>query len=510
MYQDTLEKSLSAGQWQLVNTFVQRVLALLTLLVLARLLTPEAFGVVALLLIIPTFFDGVTTFGFDTSAVQRGNLERYLDQIWTFNVLRGGAIFLIAFFSAPLVADFFHIPYALIGLRFAGSIVFLQSFANIGQTYFTAELNYQKPFYRDLISGVSYSITTVALAFLLHSYWAPFLGNIIAAMCMVAATYLLHPYRPRLNFHWGVLEELRSFTQWLFAQELIQQSALTIQSSLVGHFTSPTDLGLFTKAQSVADAPTSPLISAINKVSFVSYVQVKDSLPHVVEGVNKTFELVVSLAFPYLVAVTLFGTTIVRLVLGSNWLGMAPFLKVLVVEATIDALVVTLAGPVFNAIGEPRTQSINNSVRAGIVIVATFLLVPFFGLWGAVIAALISTSTTAIVVIYYLARHLRMSFDRAAWSACVAAVCCVPPTILARALLGLPFFNTLVGYILVLAICGALYALLLIAEGRLFKKGPYRTLELVAQSVLHHSLNIHSLDFLLLYQQTGEDTIQRV
>ncbi len=495
--EDTLTKSISAGQWALANTVAQRLLVFGTFFVVARILTPADFGLITLIAIIPTFLDGSTALAFDTAAFQKGNLERYLDVIWTFSIVRGFAIFALVYLAAPIAASFFHVEYALELLRFAALGVLIQSFVNIGQTYFFKNLDFRSVFFRDLILKVSYAAATISLAFALHSYWAIFWGNVISLSAVVIATYVLHPYRPRLDFRFGLLGELRSFSQWLYAQEMVQQLSNTVQDSLVGHYTSPVGVGLFSKAQSLADAPTAPLISTINKVSFTSYVTVRDSRAHVIEGVNKTFELLVSLAFPYLVLILLSGTTIVRIALGAGWIAMAPYLKVLAVEATLDVLVNTLAAPVFNAVGKPRIQFFNSGVRALTLMLAMTILVPLYGIWGAVFAALISVTVTACFVLYHLLTVLHLHLRRFAESAFIVALACLVPIPLASSLLKVPFFNSAFGYILMALSCGMLYAAIIIVVGRKFRRGPYKTLELVVRSFLNEKL-ARKLDFLFV------------
>src|SRR3989344_1758473 len=195
---DVLRLSLAAGQWQFINMFAQQLITIGTFLVLARILLPQYFGVAVLIALVPTFIDGITSFAFETSALQKKEgMRPYLDVIWTFNILRTLVILLISFIAAPFVADFFHIEYALPALYMAGLVVFAQNLTNIG------------------------------------------------------------------------------------------------------------------KAKSLAMLATSPIISSINKVSFSSYLHVRDSLPHIGEGISKTFEILFAIGLPYVLAIVFAGNRLV-------------------------------------------------------------------------------------------------------------------------------------------------------------------------------------------------------
>ncbi len=503
MYQETLEQSIAAGRWALLNTIVQRVLAFGTFIILARLLTPADFGVIALVAIVPAFLDGVTSFAFDTAALQKGNMERYLNAIWTFNILRALAIFIAVFAGAPWIADFYHIPEAELVVRLAALGILIQNFGNIGQALFFRDLDFKSVFLRDLAFKGSFALAAIALAIYLENYWALFIAGIVSCVVVALATYLLHSYRPRFDFNFGLLKELRSFSQWMYAQESVQQIALTIQDSVIGRFTSPSAIGLFQKAQSLSEAPTSSLISLINKVSFTSYVRVQDSQPHVAEGIYKTMDIISAIAIPYLFCILIAGNAIVTFVFGPAWVAMTPLLMVLVVEATLDVLAISLASSVFNAVGRAHTQFLNTGIRSLTLAGAMLLLVPTFGIMGAAYAALASVSITACVVLYHLITKLKIQFGRIGRTLLTVLGGCLLPLPFASYALTVPFFNTAIGFLSLLSLGAIVYISVIIIVGRLFQFGPYSTLELLVHSFLR-SMNIRRFDGLFLDHEQPE------
>lgn len=482
---DVLKLSIMAGRWQFLNTAVQQVLSMGTFLVLARVLAPTDFGVAALIMTAPNFLDGITTFSFDVAALQKKERMRdYLNVVWTFNICRAALIFLVAAATAPFIARFFHIEYALPLLYLAGFGVLVQSFFNIGQNFLFLTLDLKKIFYRDLAFKVGYAAAAIPLAFLLHTYTALFLATIFSIFCVTAATYVIHPYRPRFDFAFGKLHDLRHAGQWLYAQEIAGQFERTIGDGMIGRFATPADLGLFGKAKSLASAVISPLISNINKVSFSSYLHVRDSLPHISEGISKTFDVLFAFGLPYVLVIILTGRRLVLIVLGPNWVNLTPYLKVLVISATLNALSVILASAVFNGIGKPRTQFAISAISTGSILTGLLVLVPLFGIWGAVYATLLGSVIAAAATIYFMLVHVPLNWQRILSSLLVTSVACIIPIPVALYLLSLPFFNATIGYLLLLMIGGTLYAGIIAAAGIILRKGPYDTFALLAQTVL--------------------------
>lgn len=485
----SLADTLAAGRWSLTNTIAQKVLTFGTFFILARLLVPADFGVVALLAVVPNFIEGVTSLAFDMALVQRrGDVGPYLNVIWTFTVLRGIALFLFVFFTAPYIAHFFHIEYAVTALRFAGIGSLLQGFMNIGQTYFFIDLNLKPIFLRDLTLRITYAVSTIVLALIFHSYWAPFIGNFISIFAVVIATYVLHPYRPSLDMRLGKLKDLFPFTRWLLGQELLNQLVRTLEDSLIGRFATPAALGIYGKSKALASAPTSPLISLINKVSFTSYARAQESMAHVREGVHKTFDVMLAIALPYLIVLMVAGNRLVLIFLGPNWIVITPYLKLLALAATLDMLFVSIATPVFNAIGQPKTQFFINSVAASTVLAGLIVLVPRYGIWGATFATLLGTSLAACVTLYLMYSRLHLAVGRIVRGIAVVGVACAVPMLLSSLLLPIPFFNHTFPYLGLVGASGALYLLLLIGAGTVLHVGPYATLLVIAHSLFQTRL----------------------
>ncbi len=482
MQTDTLKKSLHAGNWAFVNVLAQKIIIFGSFFILARLLTPLDFGIIALIAIAPTFLDGVTSFAFDTAALQSGNMRRYLNVIWTFNILRSGVICICIFIGAHWIAAFYKIEDFESVVRLGGLAILIQSFGNIGQTYFFIDMDFKKVFLRDMVTSVSYAIVALSIAWVTHSFVALFIAGVMSMFCVTLVSYALHPYRPRLDFNFKLLGELRSFSQWMYGQSAVEQISVAIQNSIIGRSTSPTSLALFMKAKVLSDAPTVPITNFIGKVSFSSYLHLQNASSYLAEGVAKTVDLIATIALPYLVLVLCAGHTLVLIVLGESWTEMTPLLQILVISASLKALMNSLAPSMFNAIGKPKIQFLNASVQALTLTIGMLLLVPPFGAMGAAYTVLASVSITAAVIFFQLHTHIHLNIPRIFSSISVSLLASCAPLLIARYGLMFPFFKTIPGFLILLLISGCVYLGGIVLMGHFFSKGPFKTLKLIAQS----------------------------
>lgn len=275
-----LERSLSAGYWSLLDTILQKVLIYGSFFITARFLSPADYGVIALALIYPNLLDSLTAIAFDTALTQKksGDEHAYLSVVWTFNILRSLVVFILVFITAFFVARFFHSMDALLLFQLSALPLLLQAFANIGQIYFFRYLEWKKVFIRDMASYGTTAIVTVSLAILFHSYWALFIGSVSGMLAAVIATYILQGYRPRLDTGFYKLKPLLEYSQWVFGQGVVTRISQTLEDAVIGHFTNPTSVGNYSKAKSLAYAPTSPLANIIGKIGFSAFVALNESM----------------------------------------------------------------------------------------------------------------------------------------------------------------------------------------------------------------------------------------
>ncbi len=480
---DVLTRSLSAGRWSLADTILQNVLAYGTFLITARLLSPGDFGIISIVVIVPNLIDALTALSFDNALVQKraGDEVPYLNVSWTFSVIRGSVIFALAFVLAPILAPVFHAEHYLFLFQLSGILLFIQTFSNIGQIYFFKTLDFRRVFWRDCTMALTQTLVTIGAVLLLRSYWGLFIGDIASSIAVVVATFLLATYHPRFDWHFGKLRDLLPYSQWIYGQGMLGQLARTIEDSSVARFASATDVGLFTKTKGLAFAPVSPIVSLINTIGFSAYSRMQDSLDHVREGFNKSFEILIFVGIPFLGAVYLAGHRILIIMLGDVWGSSSVYLQILATAAVIDVVTVTLIGPLFNALNRPKRQFIAQVVYLITLSILVVLLVPTYHAYGAAFAMLGASTVSGIystLALHDLIRlHVRRVFE--AIIVCVLAV--VLPVIPGAFLLRFPMANSTLGFVAIGCGIGLSYLALVWLAG-LRGRGPMPTIRIVLRS----------------------------
>ncbi len=481
---ETLRRSLAGGHWYLINMVSQKMFAFGTFFITARLLTPADFGIITLAGIYPALADSFTAIAFETALIplKSGKEKPFLNSVWTFQILRGFAIAILVFFSAPLVVKFFNAEENILLFQLSALPLIFNGFSNIGQIYFSRNLDFKKFFIRDFIIQSTTSIISVAGALTFHSYWALFAGNTTALLFAALSTYVLNDYRPHIDMRFSKLKPLLSYGSWLYGQEILHQIALTAENVLIGRFAGASNIGLYTKAKGLAQAPSSIVASIIGKVGFSTFAAIHDSLAYVREGFYKSTDLLVVISLPFLAAILVAGEHIVSILLGSRWLDMGFILKIIVIPATLDAIISSLARPIFNALNKPRLHFNLNIVYSGGFTLLLLLLVPPFGIIGAAWALLLSSLITNTFALTLVHKLIAPSWKRILESVSIVGLGIIVPLPFALYFLQYPFANSTTGFLLLVCLSGIIYGSTIVFFGRVLNKGPYQTLVVIAKS----------------------------
>jgi O-antigen/teichoic acid export membrane protein len=360
----------------------ERSIGLVSTLILARMLTPADFGLVAMAMAVVAMTELMGAFGFDTALIQRQNVQSaHYDTAWTFNTLFGvGAALLLLLLTLP-AADFYREPRLQWILPVLAMGALVQGFENIGTVAFRKELNFRKEFLFILSKRLATFGVTIVLALSFRSYWALVGGIVTGKLFSVWISYRFHPYRPRFTL--AARQDLFHFSKWLFFSNLVlflqNKSADFILGRTVGAY----GLGIYNVAFEIAALPSSELIAPINRAVFPAYSRLSDDLPELRRKFLTVFSVIALIAFPVATGLACVATPAVLVLLGNKWGEAIPLLRILTIAGLIGALQSNLH-LVIVALGKPKA---NTLVSTGTLIVSLPIFIAASLRYGAVGAA---------------------------------------------------------------------------------------------------------------------------
>ena len=381
-------------QWVFAMRMMAQVLSVARLIVLSWFLAPGDFGLMGIALVTLAFLETFTETGFVFALVQKPQPDKLdLDSAWSVALIRGVLVFIVVYLAAPLAVAFFggssaaaaaaeeelfYRQTAIWVVRAFAFTIILRSVANIGVVLFRRELQFNKLFVID-VTGLLFDVVVAVLsAVILRSVWALVFGKIACESVRVVMSYSLHPHRPSFRIDRARSRELWSFGKWIFWSTVFFYFLSQGDSLVVGRVIGVTALGLYQLAGRIALLPSTEITNTITQVTFPAYSRIQDDMPRLRDAYIKVLRATALLSCPLAGLIFIFAADFTRLFLKPEWLPIIPVIRILAINGLLASIGST-SGPVFQAVGKPRTSARIQFVK---LVFFAAVIYPFTIRWG--------------------------------------------------------------------------------------------------------------------------------
>lgn len=348
------KQSLSSGAWMGATNALSRGLQLLMVLLLARMLDPSDFGLMGIGLLVMGALSRVSKLGIDSALIynKEENVDAYLNTAWALRIARGLLIGAAVLLLSPTLASLFDTPEVTLILPVMAIGPVLEGFRNPGIVYFRKHLNYNKRFIYQV--GASSAQFLVAIAYALYSptVWALVIGYVSTSLVKFFASFVLHDYRPRFEFHLDRATEIINYGKWLLYSSIVNFIHDNGDDAIVAWALSATALGYYQMAFRFSNAPVSEITHVITDVAFPTYSKLQDDISSLRTGFFRVVELATFIATPMSVGIATVAPAFVEAFLGEQWLPMVVPMQIFALYAVWRSFGSTF-GAVWKAVGRP-------------------------------------------------------------------------------------------------------------------------------------------------------------
>ena len=389
---DNIGKRVSAGIfWMVGARLVDRFIGIISTLILARLLVPGDFGLVAMATAIGGFLDLLGAFSFDMALIQNRKAERkHYDTVWTFNVIFGLTCGLLLLVLAEPAAGFYSEPRLTTVMYVLSISYFVTAFTNVGVVAFRKDLTFDKEFKFIFARRIATFIVTVTGAWLLRSYWALLAGMTVGRMISVIMSYTMNSYRPRLSL--AAARELFGFSKWLLINNMLFFLQRNSCNFIIGRMFGASQLGIYTVSHEISILPSTELVAPINRVMFPGFSRMK-GIEEVAQAFLKLTGLIALTVMPLGIGIAAVATPLVLTALGEKWIAAIPLIQLLAIHGALAATQGN-NGVVWLALGHPRKTTSAAALFVAVLLPGLYLFMTTIGVDGAGYAYLVAHAVT--------------------------------------------------------------------------------------------------------------------
>ena len=400
-----------------------RAIGLVSLAILARLLVPQDFGLVALAVSFIAVISAFAQIGVEVALIQDQRAERrHYDSAWTINVITGCLLSLLFIGLASAAAAFFSEPRVESTIWWLAAANVVRSFENIGVVDFRKKLEFHREFNFLFSVRCISAVVTVILAYLWRDYTALVAGSLVQAAVRVGLSYTMSAYRP--SFSLAGFASIFHFSKWMMVQGAIDVLGGQASALVIGRMASAEAVAHYSVASEIANLATTELMAPVRRALFPGFARIGNDSGSLRRALLNSFAVIVLVGLPVPVGIALIAPMVVAVFLGPQWMPAVALVQVLAVSGVLRTFG-TSSHLIYLAIGKPRITAVLSGVRLILVVPALILGTSQAGAIGAAWAMVVIAMLLWVVDFAILIRILRIDPSElfaAAWRPIVAAM----------------------------------------------------------------------------------------
>lgn len=401
--------------WTVGARFAVLVIGTVSTIILARLLVPADFGLVALASAFSAALQAISEFSFDVALIQNQRAERrHYDTAWTLSILRNVIVAIALVVGARLIAASFGDARLVPIIYCLALATVLDGLQNIGIVNFRKELTFHRDFIFMVLGKLGSFVVTVPLALTWRNYWALVAGMVAGSFINTVLSFAMLEYRPRFTL--ACWQQLMHFSKWLVFSNVCSFIYGRSSTFILGKIVGEQEIGILGIAGQITSIVTGTFLAPLRRAIFPSYSKVTDDFGQLQRGFTDVTAIVFVIGAPLTLGIGLVADPLVRVMLGDRWIGAIPLIQVLAVGQFFQ-LITAAVDPIFLATGRPHYISIVTAGRTLLVVPMLIFAIERAGALGAAYAFLVVGMLTVIcdftLVIHLL--HLPISRVLAGW-----------------------------------------------------------------------------------------------
>lgn len=370
-------------KWTAISTITGAVIQLLQLIILTHYLSPTDFGLLALTWVVISFSQMFIDFGVSNAIIYEQNISRQqLDTLYWLNISSGFTVYLILFFSAPLISNFYEESRLTVIIRWLSLSFLIQPFEQQFIILLKKALLFNQIAKREIFSKIVSLVIAVILAVygfgIFALVYAQLFAIFISTILMIYIGLKFH--RPSFYFKFSLIKHFFKFGLYQMGESFLNYFNSQFDTIIIGKILGVEAVGIYNIAKSLAMRPAQIINPIITQISFPLMSKLQNNLPQLKNIYLKTTHTLSTLNFPVYTFIAAFAEPIIKIFLGDKWQGAIPVLRILAMYGMVRSTV-NPVGVLMLSVGKPQLGFYWNLVLF-FLIPAAIYTGTFYGLNG--------------------------------------------------------------------------------------------------------------------------------
>lgn len=428
MKKDEKQSSIAKGlYWAFAERIAAQFVSTLVGIILARLLVPQDYGVVSIVMVFITLCNVFVTSGFGTAIVQKKEVdETDYNTAFVLSFIMAIVLYGVLFFVSPLIAEFYELPILKSVIRVLGLRLILTSLNTIQQAHIQREMRFKKFFIATLFGTVISCVVGIILAYCGYGVWALVAQYLTNTTIDTVVLVFVGGWNPSLKFSKRKAKEIYSFGIKVLCTELVFTLEGDIRSLIVGKVFGSADLAYYDQGRKYPALVVNNVNSSITKVLLPALSREQDDLYVLKQIMRKCIKIGLYLLCPVLIGFAAIANDFIAVVLTNKWIDAAPFIMIFCLVYLTRPLE-TACHQALLAIGRSGLvfwlmAAINGvgilGVFVSVFILKSVLWIALFSLFTTIISLLCFLISTKIIIGYNFKEQVADIFP----SICIALI----------------------------------------------------------------------------------------
>lgn len=390
------DKTISGIFWSFLQQAGGRGISFLITIILARLLSPQDFGLIAILMIFIQISQTLVNGGFSLALIQKKEVDdEDYSSVFYINLVVSCAAYMIIYVTAPFIAVFYNQPILTLLLRILSLVFIINAFSYVQEAHLNKDLRFKTLMFIHLPSNIFGGAVSIGMAMLGFGVWSIVALQLVTRLAYAIQIWIYSKWKPLFSFNKHKAKNLFSFGYKLMISDIIHTIYTNIYIVIIGKFFPVSTVGYYQTAYTMVDAPSSTITGVLSGVTFPIFASIQDDTNKLKEGYRSIMQQVFFWICPAFLLAGFLATPMFRFIFTDKWLPAVPYFQWLCVVGVFAPLIIYNLN-IVNVIGRSDVFLKLELIRKAVSIIAIIIVIPYG------IKALLIVQAASIIFTYFL------------------------------------------------------------------------------------------------------------